>query len=167
MSSLCDQIGRELESGGDAIELRREWHQHARRECDPYEFANYWKSTSKEQFVLEALNPPPTFVDNVEYADVNSILELLMNAVIDESESAYYLHWLDVQFPNSNMSDLIYWPDEWFGDSTLFRDQSGAFKPESELTSHQILGYAMEASGRQLADRPTDVSLPFPLPTKP
>lgn len=108
MSRLCDQIERELESGGDATALRREWHQHSRRECDRYEFANYWRSTSKEQFVLEALNPPPTFVEHVEYSDVLSILESLMNGEIDESETAYYLHWLDVQFPNSNISDLMY-----------------------------------------------------------
>ena len=113
------------------------------------------------------MNPPPSFVDDVRYVDVLSILESLMNAEIDESETAYYLHWLDVQFPNSNISDLINWPDEWFGDASLFRDQSGAFKPQTELTSHQIVRYAMEASGRKLADRPTDVELPFPLPTKP
>ena len=40
------------------------------------------------------------------------------------------------------MSDLIYWPDEWFGNTSLFRDANGAFKPESSLSSDQILGYA-------------------------
>ncbi|MCR9199851.1 MAG: hypothetical protein NXI04_14545 [Planctomycetaceae bacterium] len=167
MGNLCDQIERKLESGCDVTELLREWHQHARRECDSCEFTNYWRAASREQFIRDALNPPPTFVDDVTYDDVFSILESLVNAEIAESESAYYLHWLEVQFPNANMSDLVYWPDEWFGDASLFRDQSGAFKPESELTLHQILGYAMKASGRQLTDRPIDVSLPFPLPAKP
>jgi hypothetical protein len=62
------------------------------------------------------------------------------------------------------MSDLIYWPDSWFGNASLFRDANGAFKPESALSNDQILAYAMAKSGRVLPDAPKDVVLPFPMP---
>jgi hypothetical protein len=59
---------------------------------------------------------------------------------------------------------LIYWPDEWFGDPSWFRDSGGAFKPEAELSLDQILGYAMKRSKRELPGTPLGIPLPFPMP---
>lgn len=165
MCELCTQIERELESGGDAEELLVEWHRHAGRQCESHEFTSYWKSTEQEEFVREALSASPALRNDVSYAEVSAVLESLSKAEVADSESHYYLSWLQAQFPNSNISDLIYWPDEWFGGASLFRDEGGAFKPEADLSTDQILAYAMEKSGRFLADRPTDVTLPFPMPT--
>ncbi|MFN3149637.1 hypothetical protein [Bremerella sp.] len=164
MCELCDQIERELESGEDALPLLAEWHRHARRQCEPYEFANYWRSTDQVQFVREALSPPPSFLDDLKYADALAVLESIMKAELVEWQTSYYLCWLEEQFPEANMSDLIFWPDEWFGDPSLFRDEAGRFKPEAELSSDQVLAYAMAKSGRSLPDRPDSVSLPFPMP---
>ncbi|MCA9267954.1 MAG: hypothetical protein KDA41_05760, partial [Planctomycetales bacterium] len=63
-----------------------------------------------------------------------------------------------------NICELIYWPDLWFGDESLFRDENGAFKPESSLSSEQIVGYAMAKSKRYLGDAPPCIHLPFPIP---
>lgn len=164
MSELCDQIEHTLESGDDANDLLAEWHRHAGRTCEPHEFMNYWRSIDKEEFVRDALNPKPRFMDDLTYPEVFAVLQSLVKAELKESGSYYYLRWLEAQFPNSNMSDLIYWPDEWFGDASLFRDAGGAFKPEAELSLDQILAYAMEKSGRSLSDRPNDITLPFPIP---
>jgi hypothetical protein len=165
MSALCDSIERELESGEAAEEQLQRWHAHARRRCDPYDFRTYWKAVSKETFVLEALNPEPKFDKDVAYSEALAVLDAVATAAMPESEIGYYLGWLEAQFPGSNMSDLIYWPDEWFGDACIFRDANGGFKPESELSSDQILGYAMAKSGRELPGAPKDVALPFPLPS--
>jgi hypothetical protein len=164
MLGLCDAIERELEAGETAEALLRRWHSHAGRPCDPHEFQTYWKAVSKETFVLDALNPEPSFDKDAVYSEALAVLGAVSNAAVPESESGYYLGWLEAQFPGSNMTDLIYWPDEWFGDASLFRDASGAFKPESSLSNEQLLAYAMAKSGRKLPGAPTDVSLPFPMP---
>ncbi|MFO0800038.1 MAG: hypothetical protein U0804_21410 [Gemmataceae bacterium] len=164
MSALCDAIERELESGQTADDLLQRWHVHARRRCDPYEFQTYWKSRSRETFVHTALNPEPHFEKDLVYAEALAVLEAVSAAAVPESDLGYYLGWLEAQFPGGSMSDLIYWPDEWFGDASLFRDGDGAFKPESELSADQILAYAMAKSGRDLPGAPKGVSLPFPMP---
>ncbi len=165
MSALCDAIERGLESGETAEALLQRWHSHARRRCDPYDFRTYWKAVSKEAFVLGALNPKPSFDEDVVYSEALAVLEAVGNAAVPESEIHYYLGWLEAQFPDSKMTNLIYWPDEWFGDASLFRDANGAFKPESSLSNDQILGYAMAKSGRKLPGAPKDVALPFPMPS--
>ena len=165
MAALCDAIARELEAGGSAAELLQQWHAHARRRCDPSEFRTYWKAISRETFVRNALNPKPSLDKDVIYSEVLAVLNDVAAAELSESENNYYLAWLEAQFPGSNLSDLIYWPDEWFGDAALFRHPNGAFKPEAELSNEQVLGYAMAKSGRTLPGAPTNVVLPFPLPT--
>ncbi|MSU79642.1 MAG: hypothetical protein EXS16_16335 [Gemmataceae bacterium] len=164
MFALCDLIERELESGETAEVLLKRWHVHARRRCDPFEFKTYWTAISKETFVLNALNPEPRFDNDVVYAEALAVLDAVGNAAVPESEIQYYLFWLEAQFPNSNMSNLIYWPDEWFGDASLFREASGAFKLGSSLSNDQILGYAMAKAGRKLSGAPNGVVLPFPIP---
>ena len=166
MLALCDSIESALESGDDASTLLEKWHSHARRKCQPREFMTYWKSISKETFVRGALNPPPSLDPDATYSEVSSVLDVVMNATCSESECNYYLSWLEEQFPDSNMNDLIYWPDEWFGDASLFKDASGAFKTDAELSNDQILGYAMAKSGRQLAGAPLGVILRFPIPSR-
>jgi hypothetical protein len=164
MSALCDAIERELESGGTAEPLLQRWHAQARRRFDPRDFRTYWKAVSRETFVREALNPEPSFDDGVTYREALAVLDAVATAAVPEAETAYYLGWLDAQFPGANISDLIYWPDEWFGDASLFREANGAFKPEAALSHEQILGYAMARSGRTLPGAPTDVPLPYPIP---
>jgi hypothetical protein len=166
MLALCDEIERALESGGNAEALLERWHCFARRRYEPYDFRAYWGAMSKETFVQDALNPEPTFDKDALYSDALAVLEEVSIASLPESESTYYLHWLEAQFPGSKISDLIYWPDSWFGDASLFRDANGAFKPESELSNEQILAYAMAKSGRKLPGEPANVSMPFTMPKR-
>jgi hypothetical protein len=164
MSSLCDAIERELESGETAEALLQRWHSHARARYDPCEFQTYWKAVSKDTFIQNALNPEPSFDEDLVYSEALAVLDAVTTATVPESEIGYYLGWLEAQFPGSNMNDLVYWPDEWFGDATLFRDANGAFKVESELSKDQILGYALAKSGRKLPCAPERIVLPFPIP---
>jgi hypothetical protein len=164
MLSLCTEIERALDSGDEATELLARWHAHARRRFEPREFQTYWKAIDIETFVVEALSPTPALDGQTTYAEALAVLESIVEADLSEAETGYYLEWLDAQFPASNMSDLIYWPDEWFGSFDLFREKNGAFKPEAELSNDQMLGYAMARSGRTLPGAPQDIDLPFPLP---
>ena len=166
MSALCSAIERELESGGTADELLERWHRHSRRLVKPFEFRTYWKAVDKATFVREALNPPPAFDAAAVYSEALDVLAALLEVEVEESEEGYYLGWLEEQFPGSNLSDLIYWPDQWFEDASLFRDPNGAFKSEVSLSNDQLLAYAMAASGRRLPGAPNNVPLPFPLPKR-
>ncbi len=162
MSELCDAI--EDADDEDREQLLAKWHEHAQRRCNVVEFKTYWKAMDKESFVREALNPQPEFVDDVTYLEVVAVCGFVASAEGTEDEASYYLDWLDAQFPNSNFSDLIYWPDEWFGDASLFRDADGTFLPNAELTTDQILAYAMAKSQRAISGAPRDIILPFPIP---
>ena len=128
MLTLCDSIERELASGKTAELLLNRWHSHARRLCDAYEFRTYSEAVSRETFVLGAFNPQPDFDNDLVYSKALSVLDAVATAAVPEHEVSYYLSWLKAQFPESNMNDLIYWPDEWFGDASLFRDANGAFQ---------------------------------------
>lgn len=162
MCELCDAI--EDADDEDRDRLLAQWHEQAQRRCEAVEFKTYWKATDKESFVREVLSPQPELVDDLTYAEVVAVYEFVASAEGTEDEIQYYLNWLDVQFPNSNLSDLIFWPDAWFGDASLFRDANGTFKPEAELTVDQTLAYAMAKSQRKLPGAPDNVVLPFPLP---
>ena len=164
MSVLCDAIEDAAEDEVD--KLLAEWNGYATRDHKQYEFRTYWKSVNKEVFVRAALHPQPQFVDDATYDEVRCMVESVMEAEGEEDEHSYYLAWLDTQFPGARISDLIYWPDHWFGDASLFREPNGAFKPETELSSDQIMAYAMLASKRQLPGAPEGIELPFQLPNK-
>jgi len=164
MCGLCTEIENAIERGDDAEELLKKWHKHARRTCKPSEFTNYWRTVDQVEFVREALNPQPRFTHDLTYAEAYAVLEYVVDATLREHELDFYLGWLEAQFPNANMCDLIYWPDEWFGDASLFRNADGSFKRESELSFDQILAYAMAKSSRKLIDAPSEVLLPFPMP---
>lgn len=164
MSELCDQIETALERGEQADRLLAKWHEHSGRRTERQEFQTYWKAVSKEEFVLEALNPPPRFDAELTFDEAAAVIGSLEEGCLDEHETSYYLVWLEAQFGDVRISDLIYWPDEWFGDASLFRDKGGAFLPEAELSSEVIVGYAMAKSGRKLAGAPGDLHLPHPLP---
>jgi hypothetical protein len=165
MCGLCTDIERAIENGVDVSELLAKWHEHASRRYDPAEFTSYWKAVDREEFVREALNPRPKIVEDLLYAEAADVLASISAAEPSENELSYYLEWLDLQFPEANISDLIYWPDEWFDDPALVRNANGSFKREAELSIDQMLGYAMAKSGRSLPGAPVDIVLPFPIPT--
>ncbi|WP_254510547.1 hypothetical protein [Anatilimnocola floriformis] len=152
-----------MESRGDAQPLIDRWHEHADRRYEPDEFRTYWKAISKGTFVREALNPPAAFDPQVTFAEALAVLDAVRRVETSQSAQTYYLHWLEKQFPDCRISDLIYWPDEWFGDASLFRNPDGSFKSDVSLSGEEMLSYAMAKSGRRLQGAP-EVSLPFPLP---
>ncbi|MFO0905201.1 MAG: hypothetical protein U0939_19495 [Pirellulales bacterium] len=161
---LAQQIERALERQEDAAPLLAQWNEQACREYAPSEFQTYWKSTDLDAFVREALCPSPRKVDDLKYREALAVLKAMLEEGLTSAKQTYYLEWLEVQFPGANMSDLIYWPDEWFDDPSYVRNPDGSFNPDAQLTLDQLLAYAQAKSGRQLRGAPADVPLPFPLP---
>ncbi|TWU51510.1 hypothetical protein [Rubripirellula reticaptiva] len=162
MSEICDQI--EDRPFGGADELLKEWHRHATRHTEHSEFKAYYESTSKADFVLAALHPVSTYDASATYAEVASIFAAVTSAELDGHEMDHYYGWLDAQFPGARLMNLAYWPDTWFDDPSLVRKPDGTFIPESNLSSDQMLAYAMIVSGRRFEDAPPAPDLPFPIP---
>lgn len=140
----------------DVSELLARWNARANRAFAATEFTTYSGALSTTEFVEEALSPQPRLVPDLTYAEALAVLESVMNAALGEAEHSYFLTWLGAQFPDSNVSDLIYWPAEWFGDRAAFR-----FK----FSSDQLLQALMEYSGRALPDAPV-VAIPFDIPKR-
>lgn len=126
------------------------------REFVPSDF-RYQGAIDRDTFVTESLMGPPALVADLTYPELRAVLEGLLPARLSEAEQSYYLGWLEANLPGSNVSDLIYWPNEWFKDQSMLH---------VELTPDQLLGYAMRASGQVIPGAPEDVELPYPMPKR-
>ena len=152
--ALCDEIETGLEFREDVPEQLARWNRRMGREFRPSDF-RYHGATDRETFVREALMGSPALVADLTYPELRAVLEEVSTARLTEAEQGYYLDWLEANLPGANVSDLIYWPNEWFADEAMLH---------AELTPDQILGYAMRASGRVLPDAPRDIELPYAMP---
>jgi hypothetical protein len=156
-TDLC----RQIENGRYADEeelsaLLARWNARAGREYRAAEFRSYYGSMEIEDFVGEMLMGTPAFVPDLTYTELRDALEGVLSAVLSEAEQGYCIGWLETNLPGANVSDLIYWPNEWFADEAMFH---------IELTADQILAYAMARSGRRIPGAPENVPLPYPIPS--
>jgi hypothetical protein len=152
---LCVAIEEGVYAGLDVGPLLDRWNRRARSTYSAHDFTTYYGAISKEDFVNDALLPAPALVEDLGYDELRSVLEAVIAAQPPDGELSYYLTWLEKNLPGSGISDLIYWPNEWFKDPD---------KLHIDLTLDQILRYAMLRSNREFAGAPEHVSLPFPLP---
>jgi hypothetical protein len=154
------EVCRRIESGrydddDELAALLDRWNTRAGREYAEAEFRMYSTEMETDDFVRELLMGQPPFVADLTYAELRAVLEGVRSATIPKPEDWYFVRWLEENFTGGNISDLIYWPNDWFRDDALLH---------LELTHDQILAYAMAKSGRRLPDAPEDVPLPYPIP---
>lgn len=71
---------------------------------------------------------------------------------IDEAMQNDALELLEINFPNANPSDLIYWLNEWFENEDISDD----------LSAEEMVNYLCLRSGRILSDIPV-IALRFTL----
>lgn len=152
---ICDSIENGIHSDLDVSALLQQWNRRSYRPYEPLEFTTYYGSVSTEEFVRQALLPAPCSVDGLTYSELIAVLQAVLSAELRESEHAYYLNWLEENLPESNISDLIYWPDHWFNDANQL---------QLELTPEQIVVYAILKSGRIIEGVPNDIDLPLSVP---
>ncbi len=93
------------------------------------------------------------FYADFTWDELVQTLRCVSDAKSKESEQNFALALLEKNF-DSNPSDLIFWPDEWFQDPDMFH---------VDLTTEEIAGYLMARSGRYLADAP-EIELKYPIP---
>lgn len=126
------------------------WHERANRRYEPVEFRAYYGSMRIEDFVAGALAPVAGFVDDLTFEEARMLLVAITSAKLPMAQTDHYLALLDANLPGANLSDLIFWPDEWFGDPDALH---------IELTPEQTLTFAMGRAARTLTGAP-DVELP-------
>jgi hypothetical protein len=149
---LSCQIERGLEFRDDVAELLARWNARAGRAYQPSDF-NYHGAIDRETFVGEMLLGTPALVPDLTYDELRAILRSMLNAELSEAVDSYFLEWLEAHLPGANVSDLIHWPNQWFGEEL-----------DAELTDEQILAYAMVKSGRRVPGAPSGVPMPYPIP---
>lgn len=151
---LCDEIENRADAGDELPGLLAEWNQRAGRAFELLEFTTYCEAMDKEEFVKQALMPKPEKLDDLQFDEACAVVDAIVNAAVSVSETSYLLGLLEANFPAIGVSDLLFWPGEWFGKEPL----------DVELSSEQLVGYAMARSGRQLAGAPDDLDLPLAIP---
>ncbi len=150
MSELCDLI----EDTGDEAALA-EWNAKAGRRYVVREFKTYYGAVSKRTFVEDALSPAPHLIDDLRFDEAVEVVPAITQVTISEAQMSFALAMLEHNLPGANLSDLVYWPDQWFGDAT---------KLHIDLSPEHIVAYAMARSGRALLGAP-EIDLPYPLPS--
>jgi len=151
---LCSDI--ENAPAYDVEPLLARWHERAQRTYTHAEFKCYYGAVDTETFVSEMLLGLPAFVPDVTHAEALEVMRAVRAAELSEDVNSYFLQWLDVNLPNCDMTDLIYYSHHWFGDESFLH---------AALSDEQVLAYAMARSGRQLPGAPADVPMPYPMPT--
>jgi len=155
-TELCRLIENGRYADDDELDdLLHRWNRRAGTTYVVENFQTYYGSMEIDEFVGRMLMGIPQLVPDLTYAELRDVLEGQISVSLSEPEINYYLDWLDANLPGANISDLIYWPSEWFKDESLRR---------VEFTPDQILAYAMAKSGRHFPDAPAGVPMPYPIP---
>jgi hypothetical protein len=160
MATLCNRIEELVIDGAadDDAELEgllARWHAKAHRRYEPREFKTYYGAMSTEDFVRDALAPAAGFVSDLTFDEARAVFEAICTAALPEAETFHFIDFLEKNFADADVSDLIYWPNQWFEDESLM---------QVELSAAQMAGYAMRRSGRSLSGTPGDLDLPYPDP---
>jgi hypothetical protein len=153
-TELSAQIEDGLECGESVSDLLARWNARAGSAYQPSDF-NYHGAISSETFVARMLLGTPALVPDLTYPELREVLRSMLDGELSEAVESYYLCWLGANLPGANVSDLIYWPNEWFKDESLL---------QVEFTPDQILAYARAKCGRIVPGAPAGVPMPYPIP---
>lgn len=160
MTNIAKELTSLINSGHDEISnevdvLIRQWNLASVKPFEFSDFRDYHSWISTEVFVKTAFYKAQ-YCDDLLYGEAKAIIEFVLNAEGDEALNDYALDCLELNLPNSNTSDLIYHPDHWFDDESMF---------DVDLTSDVILSCLMRKSNRLLTDSP-QLKLPYAFPVK-
>ena len=154
-TSLCRRIESTLSDHGSLSPLLARWNARAGRAYRPSDF-RYHGAVDTTTFVGEMLLGTPGLVPDLSYPELREVLRSFLDQELSETVESYFLAWLEANLPGAKVSELIYWPNQWFNDESLLN---------AEFTPDQFLAYAMAKSGRQVPGAPANVPMPYPMPT--
>lgn len=129
-----------------------EWNREVVRPYVFSDFRDFSSWTSAEQFTKMAFNVEKFYAD-FTWGELLQTIDFACDASSTESEQDFAISLLEENF-NGNLSDLLFWPNEWFQNPDMLH---------VSLTTEEIAGYLMARSGRQLPDAP-EIELKYPIP---
>lgn len=155
---LCNEIEEGVQSGADVSAALARWNRRSGRIYTPSEFTTYYGATTTETFVRTALlTIDARMVDDLTYPELEDVLSEVLSGRLSEADGDFYIAWLAANLPGASLTDLIFYPDVWFGYGT---------EALHDLSPREILAYAMHRAGRVLPDAPS-LELPVPHPGTP
>ncbi|NBF04278.1 hypothetical protein GV819_18505 [Pseudomonas sp. Fl5BN2] len=154
LKQILDTIWDNQERESPAISaLIQQWNCHAGRPFEFHEFRDMHSHTSAANFLRTAFHREK-YVEDLSFEEACALTDFICKCEGTESDVDYALSLLETNFPEANASDLIFWPNEWFGDPDMLH---------VEISSPEIVAYLMAKSSRPLADAPL-ITLPYALP---
>ncbi|HVE57512.1 MAG TPA: hypothetical protein VNB22_11835 [Pyrinomonadaceae bacterium] len=117
----------------DCTALRTAFNSLAKTNLQTVDF-HFSGAIDSDTFVRRVLTPRPRKVEDVSYEELLELMTRICNAVGSDYELDYWLQFLEVQLDNHKLSDLIYYPNEYFGDGT----------DRDEMTPKEILDTAIQ-----------------------
>lgn len=105
---------------GDPEQTKAElaaFNREALTDFDFYQFQGIYGGQEHETWVRNVLaGPYVRLVPDVSKDELVEMVRRLMEAEGTEEEMHFWLCMLEVNVPDEQISDLIYWPGEYFGD---------------------------------------------------
>ncbi|WP_256667532.1 MULTISPECIES: hypothetical protein [unclassified Pseudomonas] len=74
--------------------------------------------TDAQNFIRTAFHQEK-YVDDLSFEAACALTEFICKCEGTESDVGYALGLLETNFADANASDLIFWPEEWFGDPDM------------------------------------------------
>nr|BFD43017.1 hypothetical protein FFPRI1PSEUD_45160 [Pseudomonas sp. FFPRI_1] len=156
LSEILEKVCDNQEQESPEIDaLIQQWNSHCVNPFEFHEFRDMYSYTDAQNFIRTAFHQEK-YVADLSFDEACALLQFIRKCEGKESDIHYALSLLETNFPQANASDLIFWPNHWFGDEALV---------QVELSTEQIIGYLMQQSSRPLPDAPP-ISLPHALPPR-
>lgn len=92
----------------------------------------------------------PRAVGDLTYAQLVSMVEAIRDPDTDEDIGEFYMETIERTLPGANVSDLIFWPNEWFRDEEMLH---------ADMEASEIAAYLIAWTGKKLPGS-EDVRLP-------
>jgi hypothetical protein len=139
-TAIAREIYRLHEAGGDYAPQLQEFARILGKSVPQFDVDAAFGSISPESFAEGLLMDRSRMPKDLSESEMLELIERICKADGTESQISYWLNCLEVNAGDDRISDLIFWPGEYFGG-----DDNGR-----ELTPHEILRTAM-AKGHRAA----------------
>lgn len=96
------------------------------------------------------LDEEPRVIEDLRYGELVAMIEAICDPDIDEEVGFYYIQLIELTLPSAEVSDLIFWPHEWFQDRE---------KREVDMEPDEIANYILAWTGKRLPGSES-ISLP-------
>jgi hypothetical protein len=114
--NFVDHAYGEIERGAPIEALVSELERIIGKKIHPFELHSAFGSIRPETFAKQLLTSESDFISDLSLPEMKHLMARLTSVQGDEYQLSYWLECLTKSTHNPRLSDLIYWPGEYFGD---------------------------------------------------